>query len=170
MNVMEAIGARRSIRAYADKPVETEKLEEVLEAGRLAPSASNKQDWKLIVVEDEQTRRKLVRVCRDQKFVGQAPVVIVACSTNPGRLMPSGQPAAATDLAIALDHMTLAAVELGLGTCWIGAFDAPAVAKLLGVPKGCAVVHILPLGYPGEAPAPRMRKTRSEVICRGAWC
>ena len=169
MNVTKAIRARRSIRAYADKPVEAEKLEELLEAGRLAPSASNRQDWKFIVVQDGRTRQALVRVCRNQKFIGQAPVVIVACSTNPNRLMPSGQPAAATDLAIALDHMTLAAVELGLGTCWIGAFDAPAVAKLLNVPDDCAVVHILPLGYPAEAPPARPRKASGELFCHEMW-
>ena len=169
MNIMQAIKARRSIRDYKDKAVEPEKLEEVLEAARLAPSASNRQDWKFVVVQDEQTRKELAAACHNQEFVGQAPVVIAACSTNPQRMMASGQPAAAVDLAIAVDHMTLVAVELGLGTCWIGAFDAPAVAKLLGVPNNAAVVHVMPLGYPAHSPAAHKAKPANEVICKEKW-
>ena len=166
MNVIEAIKARRSVRSYQDKPVEPQKLDQILEAARLAPSANNFQDWKFVVVHDSATRQALVKACNDQAFIAQAPVVIAACSTNPNRLMSSGQPAAAVDLAIAVDHMTLAAVELGLGTCWIGAFDAPAVAKLLDVPDGAVVVHVLPLGYPAKTSAPRPRKSASEVLCQ----
>ena len=166
MNVMEAIKTRRSVRCYQDKPVEPEKLEQVLEAARLAPSASNGQDWKFIVVQDAGTRKALVKACHNQSFIGQAPVVIGACSINPKRVMASGQSAAAVDLAIAVDHMTLAAVELGLGSCWIGAFDAAAVGKLLDVPDDAVVVHVLPLGYPAESPSGRSRKAASEVVCQ----
>lgn len=169
MSVIEAIRTRRSIRAYKDQPVEPEKLQQVLEAARLAPSANNRQGWKFIVVQDPAIRQALVTACHNQKFVGQAPVVIAACSTDPQRVMASGQPAAAVDLAIAVDHMTLAAVELGLGTCWIGAFDAPAVAKLLGVPSDAVVVHILPLGYPSSSPPAHKAKPPSEVICHEQW-
>ena len=166
MDVIEAIKTRRSVRSYQDKPVEPDKLQQVLEAARLAPSASNSQDWKFVVVQDPQTRQALAKACHNQAFVAQAPVVIVACSTNPTRLMASGQPTAAVDLAIAVDHITLVATELGLGTCWIGAFDAPAVAKLLAVPADAVVVHVLPLGYPAETPSARSRKAASEVICQ----
>jgi len=169
MNVMEAIKTRRSIRSYNSQPVEADKLAKVLEAARLAPSASNRQDWKFIVVQDLQMRTKLATACRNQKFISQAPVVIAACSTNPTRTMSSGQPAAAVDLAIAVDHMTLAAAELGLGTCWIGAFDAPAVGKLLGVPDDYAVVHVMLLGYPAESPSATPRKPVSQVICQEKW-
>ena len=166
MNVIEAIKTRRSVRSYQDKPVEPEKLQQILEAARLAPSASNCQDWKFVVVQDAQTRQALAKACHDQAFIAQAPVVIAACSTNPKRVMASGQSAAAVDLAIAVDHMTLVAVELGLGSCWIGAFDAPAVAKLLDVPDDCAVVHVLPLGYPAKTSSARPRKAASEVVCQ----
>ena len=166
MNVIEAIKTRRSVRSYQDKPVEPEKLQQVLEAARLAPSASNRQDWKFVVVQDAQTRQALAKACHNQAFIAQAPVVIAACSTNPKRVMASGQSAAAVDLAIAVDHITLAATELGLGTCWIGAFDAPAVAKLLAVPAEAVVVHVLPLGYPAETPSGRSRKPADEVICQ----
>ena len=169
MNVIEAIKTRRSIRAYKDQDIEAQKLQKVLEAGRLAPSASNRQDWKFVVVQDKQTRKALASACHNQTFVGQAPVVIAACSTNPKRVMASGQPTAAVDLAIAVDHMSLAAVELGLGTCWIGAFDAPAVAKILGVPDDAVVIHIFPLGYPAESPPAHKGKPASEVICWEKW-
>ncbi len=169
MDVIEAIKTRRSVRSYQDKPVEPDKLEQILEAARLAPSACNSQEWKFIVVQDAQTRHALVQVCCDQAFIARAPVVIAACSTNPSRLMASGQPTSAVDLAIAVDHMTLAAVELGLGTCWIGAFDAPAVAKLLDVPDDCVVVHILPLGYAADTPSARPRKSTDEIICQGKF-
>ena len=169
MNIMDAIKARRSIRSYKDQPVEPAKLQQVLEAARLAPSASNRQDWKFIVVQDQQMREALANACHNQKFVSQAPVVIAVCSTNPTRTMASGQPAAAVDLAIAVDHMTLAAVELGLGTCWIGAFDAPAVAKILGVPSDAAVVHVLPLGYSADLPPAHRAKSADQVICRETW-
>ena len=164
MNVMDAIKTRRSIRSYQDRPVEAEKLQQVLEAARIAPSASNSQDWKFIVVTDPQTRQSLVSACYNQAVVGQAPVVIAACSTNPTRVMASGQSAAAVDLSIAVDHMTLAAVQLGLGTCWIGAFDASAVAKLLDLSAGIAVIHILPLGYPASSPPAHRSKRSNEVI------
>ena len=166
MNVIEAIKSRRSVRSYLDKPIEPEKLEQILEAARLAPSACNYQDWKFVVVQDAGTRQALAKACNDQTFIGQAPVVIGACSTDPQRRMASGQPTSAVDLAIAVDHMTLAAVELGLGSCWIGAFDAPAVGKLLGVPDGAVVVHVLPLGYPAKTSSARPRKSASEVICQ----
>ena len=169
MNVMDAIKTRRSIRSFQDRPVEADKLQQILEAARLAPSASNRQDWKFVVVQDSATRQALVSACHNQAFVGQAPVVIAACSSNPARVMASGQSAAAVDLAIAVDHMTLAAVQLGLGTCWIGAFDAPAVAKLLGVPADAAVVHVLPLGYPADSPGPHRAKTAAQVICHETW-
>ena len=166
MNVIEAIKARRSVRSYQERAVEPQKLDQILEAARLAPSASNQQDWKFIVIQDAGTRQALVKACHDQAFIAQAPVVIAACSTNPDRVMASGQSAAAVDLAIAVDHMTLAAVELGLGTCWIGAFDAPAVAKLLDVPADAVVVHVLPLGYPAKTSSARPRKAASEVVCQ----
>ena len=169
MNVMDAIKTRRSIRSYKDQPVEPAKLQQILEAARLAPSASNRQDWKFVVVQDPATRQALVSACHNQGFIAQAPVVIAACSTNPTRLMASGQPTAAVDLAIAVDHMTLVAVELGLGTCWIGAFDAPAVAKLLHLPSDAAVVHVLPLGYPADSPSTHRSKPPAEVICHETW-
>lgn len=168
MDLMQAIRARRSIRNFLDRPVEDEKLSAVLEAGRIAPSAKNMQDWKFIVVRDAATRSKLAGAARDQQFVGQAPVVIAACGTS-DLVMTCGQPAYAIDVAIALDHMTLAAAALGLGTCWIGAFYEDKVKEILGVPREIRVVALLPLGYPAEEPGPRPRKSLDEVLAWEHW-
>ncbi len=168
MDLMQAIRARRSIRNFLDKSVEEELLLAVLEAGRLAPSARNMQDWRFIVVRDAATRSLLAKAARDQQFVGQAPVVIAACGTS-DLVMTCGQPAYAIDVAVALDHMTLAAAALGLGTCWIGAFYEDKVKEILGVPPEIRVVALLPLGYPAEEPEPRPRKSLDEVMAREQW-
>jgi nitroreductase len=168
MDLMQAIRARRSIRNFLDKYVEEELLLAVLEAGRLAPSARNMQDWRFIVVRDAATRSLLAKAARDQQFVGQAPVVIAACGTS-DLVMTCGQPAYAIDVAIALDHMTLAAAARGLGTCWIGAFYEDKVKEILGVPPEIRVVALLPLGYPAEEPEPRPRKSLDEIMAREHW-
>jgi len=168
MDLMQAIRARRSIRKLLDRPIEEEKLLTILEAGRLAPSARNMQDCRFIVVRDAATRQKLAVAARDQQFVGQAPVVIAACGTS-DLVMTCGQPAYAIDVAIALDHMTLAAASLGLGTCWIGAFYEDKVKEILGVPPEIRVVALMPLGYPAVEPEPRPRKSLDEVIAWEHW-
>jgi len=168
MELMQAIRARRSIRSYLDRPVEEDKLLAVLEAGRLAPSAKNMQDWRFIVVSEPATRQRLAEAARDQQFVAQAPLVIAACGTS-DLVMTCGQPAYAIDVAIALDHMTLAAASLGLGSCWIGAFYEDRVKKMLAVPPEVRVVALLPLGYPADMPAPRPRKSLKDIAAREHW-
>lgn len=168
MELMQAIRARRSIRSYLDRPVEEEKLLAVLEAGRLAPSARNMQDWRFIVVSDPATRQRLAEAARDQQFVAQAPLVIAACGTS-DLVMTCGQPAYAIDVAIALDHMILAAASLGLGSCWIGAFYEDRVKQILAVPPEVRVVALLPLGYPADMPAPRPRKSLEDIAAREHW-
>jgi len=150
MNVMDAIKKRKSVRNYLDKPVEDEKLSAVLEAGRLAPSASNRQEWRFVIVRDPEKRRKIAEAANRQTFVGEAPAIIVACADTDGRIMMCGQPSYPIDVAIALDHMTLAAVELSLGTCWIGAFDERMVKEILGIPEEIRVIGLMPIGYPSD--------------------
>ncbi len=169
MDVSEAIRERRSVRAFTDQPVEEEKLRQVLEAGRLAPSARNMQDWRFVVVRDPQLRAALAEAANGQEFVGQAPVVIAACAVQTAHVMSCGHPAHLIDVAIAIDHMTLAARALGLGTCWIGAFDQARARALLGVPDSGAVVQLLPLGYPAEWPSARPRKGLAEVVSYDGW-
>ena len=168
MDVMDAIRDRRSVRSYRDIPVEEEKLMAVLDAGRLAPSARNMQDWRFIVVRDRATRQKLAEAARDQQFVGEAPVVIAACGTS-DLIMTCGQPTYVIDAAIAVDHMTLAAHSLGLGTCWIGAFYEDRVREILGVPPNIRVVALLPLGYPAQSARATPRKSMDEIVAYDHW-
>lgn len=169
MNVMEAIRKRRSIREYQNKEVEEEKLKKILEAGRLAPSASNRQEWRYIVVRDKTTREKLMRAAKNQRFVAEAAVVIVACAETDEHRMTCGQLSYPIDVAISLDHMSLVAVEEGLGTCWIGAFYEEKVKEILGIPPHIRVVELLTLGYPKESPLPRPRKSLEEIVRYERW-
>lgn len=169
MEVLEAIRQRRSVRAYRPDPVPADALEKVLEAARLAPSASNRQPWRFVVVTDPGRRVELARAARDQAFVGQAPVVIAAVALEPDTVMSCRVEAYAVDLAIAVDHMTLAAVAQGLGTCWIGAFDQDRARRLMSIPDHCKIVALLPLGYPADEPRPKNRKALADVVCRENW-
>lgn len=164
MEVFEAIKIRRSIRSYQDKPVEKEKLDKLLEAARLAPSAKNRQEWRFIVVTDREKREKLVDACKGQKFVGEAPVIIV------GLVDPSTSRWYKVDIGIAMEHMVLEAVELGLGTCWIGAFYQEKLKELLGIPEEKEVVALLTVGYPKEEVEPRPRKSIDEIVCYEKYC
>jgi nitroreductase len=150
MDVFEAIKKRRSVRSYLDKPIEKEKLSEILEAARLAPSASNRQEWRFVVVRDKTVRSKLSKAAKDQKFLEEAPVVIACLAETDNHLMTCGQFCYPIDVAIAIDHMTLTAVTLGLGTCWIGAFHEEEVKEILNIPKEIRVVELLCIGYPKD--------------------
>lgn len=165
MDVFAAIQGRRSIRQYDTRPVEDEKLNRVLEAARLSPSANNSQSWKFIAVRDAETRAMLAEAAGGQMFIKQAPVVIVACGLNPDKIMSCGQHRYTVDLSIATAYMILQAYELGLGTCWLGHYDEKRVKEILGVPESVRIVAMTPLGYPSENPAPRPRKDFTDVVC-----
>jgi nitroreductase len=166
LNVMDAIRTRKSVRRYLDKPVEEAKLNRVLEAGRLAPSSSNRQEWRFVVVRDPETRKALAEIAGRQAFVGEAPLIMVACADSDGHVMSCGQTSYPIDVAIALDHMTLAAVEQGLGTCWIGNFDENKVKSLLSIPERIRVVQLMPLGYPVNASAVEKKRLPLEQIVK----
>jgi len=163
MNTFQAIKTRRSVRQYQPKPVPEEKLKKVLEAARIAPSAHNDQDWKFVVVKDLAKRKALAKGA-GQNFIAEAPVIIVAVGLKPEHLLSSGNPAYAINLAIAVDHMTLAAVEEGLGTCWIGAFSQEEVKKALKISEDYQVVALLPLGFPADSPKSKIRKSLKEIV------
>ncbi|HEX9934437.1 MAG TPA: nitroreductase family protein [bacterium] len=169
MDVFDAIRSRRSIRIYSTRPVERGTLETVLEAARLAPSANNRQEWRFVVVQDQETRHKLAIAAKGQGFVGEAPVVIACCAVESGHVMTCGQSAYTIDLAIAIDHITLAARALDLGTCWVGAFYEERVRNVLGIPDSIRVVGLLTLGYPRENPAPRPRKKLEDIVAYETW-
>jgi nitroreductase len=171
MDVYTAVRLRRSVRNYLDKPVEEEKLDRILEAARLAPSASNRQEWRLVVVRDPAMRQKLAEAANNQKFVGQAGAVLVACANKAEHVMSCGQPCYPIDVAIILDHISLLAAAEGLGTCWIGAFNEAKVKQLLNIPAEARVVELMPIGYPAEPleAKPKNRLAVGEIVKEEVW-
>jgi len=169
MDLFDVIARRRSVRSYEDRAVEDDKLAQVLEAARLAPSAGNRQEWRFVVVRDAELRRKLMEAARGQQFVGDAPVVIAACAPEHGHVMSCGHPSFLVDVSIALEHIALAARALGLGTCWVGAFEQRLVRDALGIPDSVEVVQLMALGYPTDWPDPKDRKDMDEIVCYDRW-
>ncbi len=165
MEFKNIIQKRRSIRLFTDEPISDEKLLRVLEAARLAPSANNHQAWKFVVVKDAKKRKALAQAANNQTFVGQAPIIIVAVALMPERIMTCGVPSYAVDLAIAIEHVVLAAVDEGLGTCWIGAFSQENVRRIIDIPDKYKVVTVIPIGYPAGETATKPRKPIEEVVC-----
>ncbi|MBN1369745.1 MAG: nitroreductase family protein [Dehalococcoidaceae bacterium] len=163
MDVSMAIRKRRSIRSYQDREVDETALNQVLEAARLAPSANNRQEWKFVVVREKAMRQRLAEAANRQTFIAQAPVIIVACATESQSVMMCGQPRYTVDVSIAVAFMLIQAAGLGLGTCWIGAFDEATVKNILRIPENIRVVAMTPLGYPtGEYPS-KPRKELSQI-------
>ncbi|MDI6783913.1 MAG: nitroreductase family protein [bacterium] len=171
MDFYETIKIRKSVRKYANKKIEKKVLDRILEAVRIAPSGCNAQPWKFIVVSDRELKQNLVPACRNQKFIAEADIVIVACG-NPELAYPRQggyMNAFPIDVAIAVEHLCLAAAVEGLGTCWIGAFDENEVKKVMKISDPWRVVALTPLGYPAETPPDRGRKPVSEIICYNKW-
>ena len=164
MRADKVIADRRSIRKYKPDAVDEEKLRRVLEAARLAPSAANRQPVLLYVIRDAQLRQRLLEAYPQKWFVA-APVIICACAQT-GRAWQrgDGKSYADVDVTIALDHLILAATAEGLGTCWIGAFKADPLRKLLDIPADLEPVALTPLGYPAEEPPARPRKDLEELV------
>jgi len=181
MDVLEAIKKRRSIRAYKPIPVDQKALDSILEAGRLSPSWANTQAWRFVVIQDNNIKTQLadsatVPGSRNNGFLKQAPVVIAACA----ELNKSGykEGKALTDkegywfmfdVALAMENMVLEAQELGIGTLYIGVFDAKKAGTILGVAEGYACVILLTLGYPNEQPEARPRKAMSEIVFKNKF-
>jgi len=169
MDVKEAILRRRSVRAYVSKPISEDILNRVLDAARLAPSAKNRQEWRFIVVRDAEARKSVVDATNNQLFVGASPVILVFCATEKDYVMRCGQNGGTVDTSIAMAYVTLAAVEEGLGTCWVGSFYEDKMKAALGIPDGARVVAITPLGYPAEDPPARGRMALNEVVSYDRW-
>jgi nitroreductase len=162
MDVSDAIETRRAVRSYADRPVSRETIRTLFESVRLAPSARNDQSWRFVAVTDDELHEELYRGSYDQDAVASAPVIVAGISTTPDDVMRCDVPTGPVDLAIALDHLTLAAVEKGLGTCWIGSFDQERVKTILDVPEDWQVIELVTLGYPSESLEP-VEKDRQSV-------
>jgi len=167
MDVYECIKSRRSIRKFKDKPVEWEKIIRILDSGRLAPSAGNLQNWKFIMIKDEKNRKKIAEAALKQRWMETAPVHIVICAqpekasrfygTRGERLYTTQNCAAATQ------NMLLTAHSLGLGACWVGAFDEEMVRRATSLPEEAYPHAIVAIGYPNETP-PMPPKARIEHV------
>ena len=169
MDFLELAKRRCSVRSYQPRPIEQDRLGRILEAVRQAPSGSNRQPWKFVVVQNAEVRRQLVPACFNQQFIAQAPVVVAGVGLMPERVMRCDIPGDPVDLAIALEHLALAATAEGLGTCWIGAFYQDQVRKVLGIPDSAKVVAVMTLGYPADSQSPKGRKPISEIVCYDRW-
>ena len=161
--VSDAITGRRSIRSYRNDQLTEDQIGKILLAGQMAPSAGNLQGREFIVVKDAETRHRLSDAALRQRFIDEAPVCIVVCTNLPRTKQRYGKRAelyVVQDTSASVMNMMLQATDLGLGTCWVGAFDEDEVAKILGVPEGIRPVAILPVGVPDEVPEapPRLDK------------
>lgn len=173
MDIFQVFRDRRSIRKYKDTPVEQEKIEQVLDAARLAPSWKNMQCWRFLVLTDPVKREALLSVFADdnpgKKAFTQAPVAIVVCGNPEESDLSHGIDYFVADVAIAFEHLCLAAHAVGLGTCWMGLFDETELKVKLNIPENMRVVGITPLGYPDQEPKPRPRKELSEIAFFNNW-
>ena len=169
MEFSELIQKRYSVRAYRPLPVEEEKLTRVLEAARLAPTAANRQSFQLIVIHTAGREAELRRIYKPAWFT-QAPIVIAAVGLPAGNwVRMDGKNYNDVDVAIAMDHLILAAADLGLGTCWIGHFDPDVAREVLGLPAEAEPIVFTPLGYPADEPKEKRRKPLSDLVRYERW-
>lgn len=170
MDFQKLIEVRYSVRAYKSVPVPEKSLKLVLEAARMAPTAANRQPFQIIVIHTTDRHEELGRIYNRDWFV-QAPLILAICALNDEawKRKFDNQCYAAVDAAIAFDHMILAAANLGLGTCWIAAFDPVAARELLKLPDNVEPIVFTPLGYPADKPAPKQRKKMEVLVRYESW-
>ena len=199
LDVYEAIKRRRSIRKFKKESISQDQIEKLIEVARLAPSGSNVQPWRFIIVKDNQLKSELCQASYKQKFVEDASIVVVCCGdllswkrvketsreilkdkriklskktkdalekrTNKAAIaeMDDRIPTTMLNVAIAIEHIALEAVELGLGSCWVRLFDEKKIKQILNLPDHLYIVAILPIGVPAEDPSPRSRMSMSDI-------
>lgn len=169
MEYSDLIVKRYSVRAYKKDPIENEKLEIVLEAARLAPTAANRQPFQLIIINTKDREDELLKIYRRNWFV-QAPLLICACGVPRYSWVRSDRRRYLdVDVAIAMDHLILAATDIGLGTCWVAAFNENAARKALNLPEDVEPLIFTPLGYPADKPGIKERKPLSELVRYDRW-
>jgi len=164
MELYEVIHTRRSIRAYKRNSVEEDKLQRILDAAKSAPSAANRQPVHFIVVKNDEVKQKL-KDAYSQRWFYTAPIIICACAiADKAWKRNDGKEYVDVDVAIAMDHLILAASAEGLGTCWIAAFKPEVVKEVLNIPDNIEPLVLTPLGYPETIPEPTYRKQLSEIV------
>jgi len=168
MELSEAIKGRRSVRAFKRQDVPEETVEKLIDAARHAPSSGNIQPWEFVVVRNLEVKKKLARAALNQAFVEEAPVVIVVCANERRSSMGYGSRGKTLyciqDTAAATQNILLTAYSLGLGACWIGAFNEDEAKLALNAPEGIRPVAIIPVGYPDETPPQRSRRSLSQIV------
>ena len=173
MDVIEAVKTRRSIRKYLDKPLVWDDVYKIIEAGNNAPSAGNLQNWKFIVILDQSKRDAIAEACLQQYWMSTAPVHIIICAEPDkgeryygvrGERLYSIQ-----NCAAAAENMILTAHSLGLGTCWVGAFDEDMLKKVTGIPAEVRPQIVLTVGYPDEKPAKPIRHPVTNNLYVNKW-
>jgi nitroreductase len=169
MDYFGLVEKRYSVRAYKPDQVEDNKLHQVLEAARMAPTAANRQPFQIIVIHTKGRETELERIYSREWFV-QAPLIVCACSVPAHAwVRRDGKNYGDVDVAIMMDHLILAATNLGLGTCWIAAFDPKAAREVLRLPDELEPIAFTPLGYPADQPTPKRRKPLSELVRYENW-
>lgn len=169
MEFLELAKRRYSVRTYKADPVEDDKLQKILEAARFAPTACNLQPFQLIVTHTKGREAELRRIYNSLWFI-QAPIVICACGIqSESWKRRDGKCYCDIDVTIAMDHLILAAADLGLGTCWIGAFNPDAAREILRLPDEVEPIAFTPLGYPADKPSSKDRKALSELVRYEHW-
>ncbi len=169
MDFHDLVKARYSVRAYKPDPVPEGDLQQVLEDACFAPTAANRQAFQLLVIRTAGREDELRRIY-DRGWFVQAPLVVCACGAPSENWVRSdGKNYNDVDVAIVMDHLILSATSRGLGTCWIGAFDAKAAREVLGLPAGVEPVAFSPLGYPADEPRAKRRKTVAELVRYEGW-
>ncbi|MFZ5645305.1 MAG: nitroreductase family protein [Bacillota bacterium] len=173
MEVIEAIKTRSSYRRYKEDAVSRDLLEYVIDAARLAPSWHNKQGWYFIVITDD-SRKMVGSALPDtnpaKNALGQAPVIIILCADPEQSGNVEGKAYYLVDAACAMENLMLAAIDKGLGTCWVaGDLDEGFLKKTYNIPDNIRVVAVTPLGYPAYQPKPRPRKSIQEITFSNEW-
>ncbi len=164
MTLKELCQARFSCRGFTDEPIEAGQLDYIKECVRLAPSAKNLQPWRFLLVTDEATLAKVCDCC-SWAWVRTAPAIVVCLQDREGAWTREldGKNHADIDIAIATEHLCLAATEVGLGTCWICSFDVPRLCQTVDLPQGYVPAALIPIGHPAQEPHPKVRKPVDEV-------
>jgi len=169
MNFQELMRHRYSVRAYKSDPIEPAKLNQILTAVQFAPTAANRQPFKLIIVKTEGIQAS-IRAIYDRDWFVSAPIIICACGIpEQGWVRADGKSYLDVDIAIVMDHLSLAAADLGLGTCWVAAFDVIAARDFLKLPTRIEPIILMSLGYPADLPGQKVRKPIEELIYYQDW-
>ena len=169
MDFQDLIVSRYSVRSYKSDAIPPETLQAVLEAGRLAPTAANRQAFRIMVLQTKDAKDRLLEIYRSEWFV-QPPIVLAVVSLpQEAWVRRDGKSYSDVDAAIVMDHMVLAAANLGLGTCWIGAFDLDKARANLSLPAEVEPVAFTPLGFPGDSGGAKKRKELDEIVIYDTW-